>query len=66
MTSREPPNPVVRRLAAAINDGGRDTPPATLAPNATLGSSRVRRTSTHCAPARSHSPDTLPFVGVTT
>ena len=36
MTSREPPNPVVRRLAAAINDGGRDTPPATLAPNATL------------------------------
>ena len=34
MTSREPS--VVHRLAAAINDGDRDTFPATLTPNATL------------------------------
>ena len=36
MTSREPSNPVVRRLAAAINDGDRDTFPATLTPDTTL------------------------------
>jgi hypothetical protein len=36
MTSWEPSNPVVRRLAAAINDGDRDTFPATLTPHATL------------------------------
>ena len=36
MTSREPSNPVVRRLAAAINDGGRGAFLATLTPDATL------------------------------
>jgi hypothetical protein len=36
MTSREPSNPVAHRLAAAINDGDRDTFPATLTPDATL------------------------------
>ena len=36
MTSREPSNPVVHRLAAAINDGDRDTFLATLTPDATL------------------------------
>jgi hypothetical protein len=33
MTSREPSNPVVHRLAAAINDGDRDTFLATLTPD---------------------------------
>jgi ketosteroid isomerase-like protein len=36
MTSREPSNPVVHRLVAAINDGDRDAFPATLTPDATL------------------------------
>jgi len=36
MTSREPSNPVVHRLVAAINDGDRDAFPATLTPHATL------------------------------
>ena len=33
MTSQEPSNPIVRRLAAAINDGDRDAFLATLTPN---------------------------------
>ena len=36
MTSREPSNPVVHRLAAAINDGDRNAFLATLTPDATL------------------------------
>ena len=36
MTSREPSNPVVRRLVAAINDGDPDASLATLTPDATL------------------------------
>ncbi|HEY3734374.1 MAG TPA: hypothetical protein VGL63_10700 [Streptosporangiaceae bacterium] len=36
MTSREPPNPAAHRLAAVINDGGRDAFPATLTPDTTL------------------------------
>ena len=36
MTSREPSNPVVHRLVAAINDGDRDAFLATLTPDATL------------------------------
>jgi hypothetical protein len=36
MTSREPSNPVVHRLVAAINDGHRDAFLATLTPHATL------------------------------
>ena len=36
MTSREPSNPAVHRLVAAINDGDRDAFPATLTPDATL------------------------------
>ena len=36
MTFREPSNPVVRRLAAAINDGDRGAFLATLTPDATL------------------------------
>jgi len=36
MTSREPSNPVVHRLVAAINGGDRDAFLATLTPDATL------------------------------
>ena len=36
MSSKEPSNPVVARLVAAINDGDRDTFLATLTPNARL------------------------------
>jgi hypothetical protein len=36
MSPREPSNPVVGRLVAAINDGDRDVFLATLAPDATL------------------------------
>ena len=36
MSPREPSNPVVGRLVAAINDGDRDAFLATLSPDATL------------------------------
>jgi hypothetical protein len=36
MSSREPSNPVVGRLVAAINDGDRDAFLTTLPPDATL------------------------------
>ncbi len=53
MTSREPSNPVVHRLVAAINDGDRDAFLATLTPDATLTDDGNRGHSATGSTARS-------------
>ena len=50
MTSREPSNPVVHRLAAAINDGDRDAFLATLTSDATLTDDSNPRSSSRPVP----------------